>query len=208
MDWLFWDNDGVLVATEELYFRACAEALAQVGIELDLATFQTISLQRGESVFQLVSDPGLRETLRSWRDARYRELLAGGAPLLPEVRQTLDLLRGKVRMAIVTGCRRDHFQVMHRDSGLLAYFDFVLVREDYRQAKPHPEPYLLALARSGADPARCVVIEDSQRGAVSAARAGLDCIVIPGPLNTGGDFHSARWHIESLSELPALLGLS
>lgn len=205
MDWIFWDNDGVLVATEELYYRTCAQALAQVGMDLDLPTFKTISLERGESVFQLVPDPGVRETLRSWRDARYLELLTGGVPLQPEVRQTLALLQGKVRMAIVTGCRREHFEAMHRDSGLLEYFDFVLVREDYREAKPHPEPYLQALARSGADAARCVVVEDSPRGVLSASRAGLNCIAIPGALNAGGDFRSARWQIDSLKEIHALL---
>jgi HAD superfamily hydrolase (TIGR01509 family) len=210
MDWLFWDNDGVLVATEELYYRACAEALARVGVDLDLPTFRTISLQRGESVFQLVAESRgreARESLRSWRDARYGELLAGGVALLPEAKETLERLRGRVRMAIVTSCRREHFAVMHRDSGLLDYFDFVLMREDYHHSKPHPEPYLLALARSGAKPGRCVVIEDSPRGAQAAARAGLACIVIPGTMNAAGDFSSARWRIERLGEIPDLLGL-
>lgn len=209
MDWLFWDNDGVLVATEELYYRACAEALARVGVDLDLPTFQAISLQRGESVFQLAAAAGQDEVslapLRCWRDARYSELLAQGVSLLPGVRQTLARLHGRVRMAIVTSCRREHFAVMHRDSGLLGYFDFVLVREDYRQSKPDPEPYLLALARSGAEPERCLVVEDSPRGAQAAARAGLDCVVIPGAMNAGGDFRSVRWRIEHLSEIEGLL---
>ena len=210
MDWLFWDNDGVLVATEELYYRACAEALARVDVELDLETFRMISLERGESVFQLVAaargEAGSLEELRRWRDARYCELLESGVPLLPGVQQTLDRLHGRVRMAIVTSCRRAHFSVMHRHSGLLDYFDFVLVREDYRRSKPHPEPYRLALARSGAPAGRCTVIEDSPRGALAATRAGLSCIVIPGQLNACGPFPAACRRIEHLGEIPAILG--
>ena len=34
-DALLFDNDGVLVDTEALYFRANREALATVGVELD-----------------------------------------------------------------------------------------------------------------------------------------------------------------------------
>ena len=36
---ILWDNDGVLVDTEELYFQACREALAAQGIEIDEAAF-------------------------------------------------------------------------------------------------------------------------------------------------------------------------
>lgn len=212
MDWIFWDNDGVLVATEDLYFQASAEALGLVGIDLDLADFRTISLQRGESVFQLANHTDLGawtiDTLRAWRDRRYSDLLAAGAPLQPGVITTLEALRGKVRMAIVTSSRRHHFEAIHRHSGLLPYFEFCLVREDYHHSKPHPEPYRLALDRSGALPDRCLVIEDSPRGAEAALGAGLQCVVIPGTMNAGSRFHHSCRAIESLAEIPGLLGLN
>ncbi|AMV72746.1 HAD family phosphatase [Desulfuromonas carbonis] len=212
MDWIFWDNDGVLVATEDLYFQASAEALGLVGIDLDLADFRTISLQRGESVFQLATGTDLGawtiDALRDWRDRRYSELLAAGAPLQPAVIATLEALHGQVRMAIVTSSRRHHFEAIHRHSGLLPYFEFCLVREDYHHSKPHPEPYRLALSRSGARPERCLVIEDSPRGAEAALGAGLSCLVIPGAMNAGGPFHTGCREIRSLAEIPGLLGLS
>ena len=209
MDWIFWDNDGVLVATEELYFQACAEALARAGVILALADFQDLSLRQGASVFALLPaafGADEREALRQWRDARYGELLATGTPLMPGVKQTLAALHGRVRMAIVTSCRREHFRLMHRNSGLLDYFDFILVRENYRLSKPDPEPYRPALQRSGAVPERCLVVEDSPRGAAAAAGAGLPCLVIPGALNAGSDFSGARWQVETLEEIPSILG--
>jgi HAD superfamily hydrolase (TIGR01509 family) len=74
---------------------------------------------------------------------------------------------------------------MHRDSGLLGYFDFILTREDYAASKPDPEPYRTACARSGLHPGRCLAIEDSERGVISAARAGLVVAAIPGDMNRG-----------------------
>jgi HAD superfamily hydrolase (TIGR01509 family) len=204
-DAIFWDNDGVLMATEHLYYRANAEALAQVGVALDLPTFCAISLQRGESVLQLA---GNREhAIRTWRDARYHELLADEATVMPGAAELLARLHGRLPMAIVTSCRRPHFERMHRHSGLTGYFDFILTREDYGNSKPDPEPYLTACRRAGVEPGRCLAVEDSVRGVTAAAAAGLAVAALPGTLNTAGDFGAARWRLDHLAELAPLLGI-
>jgi HAD superfamily hydrolase (TIGR01509 family) len=210
-DGIFWDNDGVLMETEHLYYRANAEALAQVGVELSLDDFCRISLRQGESVLDLAAGPGRSdsavEALRRVRDEIYFHLLGEEAQAIPGVRDTLERLRGRLPMAIVTSCRRVNFLQMHRASGLLHYFDFILTREDYGASKPDPEPYLAACARAVLDPARCLAIEDSERGVTSAARAGLVVAAIPGPMNRGGDFGAARWVLDGIRQLPELMGL-
>jgi beta-phosphoglucomutase-like phosphatase (HAD superfamily) len=50
---LLWDNDGVLVDTEELYFRATREVLLEVDIDLSRNLFIRISLEQGRSAFDL-----------------------------------------------------------------------------------------------------------------------------------------------------------
>ena len=210
-DGIFWDNDGVLMETEHLYFQANAEALAQAGVELTLEEFCRVSLRRGESVLELAAGAGRNDSvaaeLRRFRDGIYYRLLGEEARAIPGVRDALTRLHGRLPMAIVTSCRRENFLQMHRASGLLGYFDFILTREDYGASKPDPEPYLTACARAGLSPDRCLAIEDSERGVVSAARAGLAVAAIPGEMNRGGDFGAARWLLEGIHELPALLGL-
>jgi HAD superfamily hydrolase (TIGR01509 family) len=70
-------------------------------------------------------------------------------------------------------------------------FAAVVTGDELRNGKPHPEAYLTAAARLGADPAYCVAIEDSPTGIASAEAAG--CVVVavphtvpiaPGPLRT------------------------
>lgn len=39
-EWIFWDNDGVLMETEHLYFRACAETLRTEGVALSFEDFR------------------------------------------------------------------------------------------------------------------------------------------------------------------------
>ncbi len=206
-DGIFWDNDGVLMETEHLYYQANAEALAGVGVELSLEDFCRISLRQGESVLSLAAGDHNEAELRRVRDDIYYRLLGEESRVYPGVQGTLDRLYGRLPMAIVTSCRRDNFLQMHRTSGLLGYFDFILTREDYIASKPDPEPYLTACARAGLNPGRCLAIEDSERGVTSAARAGLTVAAIPCDMNRGGDFRPARWLLDAIHELPALLNL-
>jgi HAD superfamily hydrolase (TIGR01509 family) len=209
---IFWDNDGVLMETEHLYFKANAEALARAGFSLSLEEFCDISLRRGESVLSLATGqsdcPVDAGKLRRYRDALYLKLLANEAQVIPGVKETLWKLHGRIPMAIVTSCRREHFLQMHRHSGLLGYFDFVLTREDYGSSKPDPEPYLTACNRAGLQPQRCLAVEDSERGVTSASRAGLSVAAVPGAMNISGDFNAARWLLDSVSDIPELLNIA
>ena len=54
-----------------------------------------------------------------------------------------------------------------------------VVGDEVSMGKPHPEPYLLAAAKLGVDPARCVAIEDSPTGVRSAVAAGCRVIAVP-----------------------------
>ena len=63
--------------------------------------------------------------------------------------------------------------------GVADYFDVVVTRSDVTSPKPHPEPYLLAVTRLGADPARVLAVEDSYTGVESAAAAGLATVMTP-----------------------------
>ena len=204
---IFWDNDGVLVDTEGLFFRANQETLAGVGISLQWEQFEEISLARGESVLRLAADPGtdVFNKLRRDRDDRYADLLAREPLVIDGVRDVLAALRGKYLMGIVTSSGHEHFEIIHSKSQLLPYFQFVLTMKDCSHTKPHPEPYLKAIERSGFAPEECLVIEDSPRGLAAAMSAGIRCIVIPSNFTSGNHFAGAYKILKSIKELPAVL---
>lgn len=205
---VFWDNDGVLVDTEKLYFQATRELLLQAGVTLTPALFKRISLDEGRSAFDLAAEKGVSgeviDRLHEERNRRYTELLAGGVRILEGVEETLGSLRGKVLQAIVTSSRRSHFDAMHVGTGrLLSFFDFILTREDYKLSKPDPEPYRLAMERSGCSPEECIVVEDSERGLRAALAAGARCIVVPNDLTRGAAFAGAWRILPSSLSIPA-----
>ncbi|MFD0471321.1 HAD-IA family hydrolase [Nonomuraea thailandensis] len=56
-------------------------------------------------------------------------------------------------------------------------FDLVIANEDTERGKPWPDPYLEAARRLGAEPSRCVAIEDSPAGIAAARAAGCRVMV-------------------------------
>lgn len=207
--YIFWDNDGVLVDTEGYYLQASREALARADVSLSDSQFADISLKNGRSLLDLASERGAsglgRDELGRWRNQRYAELLEGKDLTLPGVREVLKILYGKINMGIVTSSLKSHFEIIHRHTGLLSYFNFFLTREDYVRGKPEAEPYLLALQRSGQCAQRVLVIEDAPRGLDAAKAAGLTCWVIPAHLTSQQDFQNADRILLSLSEIPELV---
>ncbi len=200
---VLWDNDGVLVDSEGLYFQACREALGSIGVGLTLEQFKDISLRRGESVFLLATEQGIAghdvDQLRTQRDQRYTELLALRCPAIDGAKEVVRALQGRARMGVVTSSRHRHFEAAHANSGLVPYMDFVLTREDYTHSKPNPEPYLTAMERHGLQPEHCIVVEDSERGLAAATAAGVNCIVVLSEWTKGGNFTAAVAVVENIS---------
>lgn len=207
---VLWDNDGVLVDTEKLFFEATKNTLASVGVELSRELFVEYSLIKGIGLREYLThynlDPGLYESLRKKRILKYSKLLETKTELIKGVSQTLKSLHNQYKMGIVTSSRKQHFEIIHKNTNILKYFDFALTREDYTKSKPDPEPYLKGLEMADVKPEECIVIEDSARGLTSANRAGIFCLMIPNQLSPpetyNGDYKLLNHSSEIIDFLP------
>ena len=70
--------------------------------------------------------------------------------------------------------------------------------DDVRHGKPDPEGYLLAARKLGADPRRCLVVEDAEAGVAAGRAAGA---VVAGLRGVDADIP-----VKDLHQLTALLG--
>jgi len=206
---LLWDNDGVLVDTEHLYFEATRATLARWDIAFTEEQYQELFLRQGTGTRYFVAQHGWSDEdfarFRGERGAAYSALLREGVRLIDGVADVLAGVHGRYIMGIVTSSQQEHFDLIHASSGLLQYFQFVLAAGDYANLKPHPEPYLKGLARTGVAPQDCLVIEDSERGLAAATAAGLRCVIVPSRLTAGAEFRGAHRVLRDIRELPALL---
>ena len=78
-------------------------------------------------------------------------------------------------------------------------FGAVVTGDQVTDGKPHPEAYLTAATRLGADPAHCVAIEDSPTGVASAQAAG--CVVVGVPHHVPIAAASGLAIVDSLTSL-------
>ena len=99
-----------------------------------------------------------------------------------EVLEHIEHTHGRIPFAIVSGGGRESVVRSLAQLGLLDRFETLVCAEDYRQAKPHPEPYLMAAQRLGIAPERCLVFEDTQLGVDAAIAAGMSWVKVPHPL--------------------------
>jgi len=206
---IFWDNDGVLVDSERLYYLATQRMLATVGVHLTKEQYIELLLVQGKGAWHLAAEQGITpdgvEKLRDERNALYSRLLEQEHLVIEDAREVLEELSKRYMMGIVTSSRPDHFAIIHRRTGFLKYFQFALTAEDYSHFKPHPEPYLLAVERSGFQAEECLVVEDSERGLTAANKAGIRCIVVPNDFTRMSNFAGADKVIGRLNELLAEL---
>jgi HAD superfamily hydrolase (TIGR01509 family) len=206
--YVLFDHDGVLVDTEPWYFKAGERSLADVGFALDKEQYVR-DMNQGFGTWAQARAAGIDEPTisrqRVARDAYYRQYLRTEAIEIEGVVEALAELSKHVRMAIVTTAKRADFETIHEKRQIRQFMEFVLVREDYEFAKPHPEPYLTGLERLGATKEETLVVEDSSRGLQSAVAAGIDCAVVYNDFTKDNDFSQASYRIETLAELTGIV---
>ena len=206
--YILFDNDGVLVETENWYYEANKKALKQLGLNLQMDEYQEI-MARGGTARELAINAGITTEIidkkRVQRDNYYQEFLHTKNLEIPNVKKVLKNLSKKYKMAIVTTSRRVDFELIHKNSGLSDYMQFVLCVEDYERAKPYPDPYLKGLELLKASAKDTIVVEDSQRGLISAVNANIECVIVKNEFTKTHDFSKANYFIDTLEQLETIL---
>jgi HAD superfamily hydrolase (TIGR01509 family) len=175
--------DGTLIDSERLWTLALVEVAGELGGTLSQETRTAmVGTDLVSSVQMLLTDIGSDAELgvvqRLLVDATAKHF-ATSIEWRPGAQQLLQAVRGAgIPTALVTSTHRNLTSVALETIGR-GNFDVIVCGDDVANTKPHPEPYLTALAQLQVDPARTVAIEDSPAGSASAAAAGLATLVVP-----------------------------
>ncbi len=99
-----------------------------------------------------------------------------GIEVLPGAAEALaSLAHGK--SAIATSCTVPLAAARIAAAQLVPPSVLVTV-DDVARGKPHPDPFLEAARRLGADPTRCLVVEDAPKGLLAARAAGCFTLAV------------------------------
>ncbi|QYC43408.1 6-phosphogluconate phosphatase [Nonomuraea coxensis DSM 45129] len=177
---VIFDCDGTLVDSEPISVRVGTAALRRLGWSIDEAeyaerfvgcTTEFWAEQVGET------PPGWRERL----DAEYEAAIAEELRVIAGIEAALDRL--DVPSCVASNGRHRAIRRSLELTGLAERFTGrVFSAEDVPQGKPAPDLFLHAAATLGADPERCVVVEDSPFGVMAAVSAGMRCLAYAGGL--------------------------
>lgn len=215
MQAFIFDMDGVIVdseihwkSVEGYYLRQIIPGWTEedqgriVGISLD----NLFTMLRGEYGYS-GSEVEFLETYH----ANARRIYTEKVQLLPGFETLLVLLHEKgVRLALASSSPRDWIDWMLDRFGLRRAFDITVSAEEIEgEGKPSPAIYLHTARALGVDPARCVVVEDSRNGVLSARAAGMYCIGLRNGFNEDQDLSEAGIVVNGLGEIdwPTLMSL-
>ncbi len=174
MTTLLFDFDGTLIDTNELIIQTFQYVLdkyypGEYGREDILPflgptlhdTFNSINLEEAE---KMIND------YRTWNFSMHDEL----ASEFDGVSETLHALKEEgLKMAIVSTKRRDMVMKGLDLLGVTDLFDVVIGLDDVTNAKPDPEPIVLALDRLGADKEEALMIGDNYHDILGGKNAGV-----------------------------------
>ncbi len=212
---VLFDCDGVIVDSEGPTFALLIDDLASHGLPLTLQQLETDFIGGTIETVAVRARAARARLPETWVQdfyARMYAMLEKGTPLVPGILPVFDRLdRAGIPFAVGSNGSLQKMQISLGQHGLIPRFRAVLSGQALGKPKPEPDVYLAAAKACGADPADCVVIEDSATGASAALAAGMRCL---GYAGHGPDTPPAR-HMAALGvplfrtmdDLPGLLGL-
>lgn len=205
---VLFDMDGTLVISEETHHRAIDDVLRKLGIA------------KPEGFDQQMTGLTMRATYEALKqqtalDVSYEELSAAKHQAFldridelqwrPGAREAVRAVQDAgCQMAIVTNSDRILLDASLRALGLSRPDLTTVSRNDVREGKPYPEPYLRAAWLLGLEAHDCVVVEDSHAGSTAGLRAGMRVVGWPEPDNQNPSFPEGVHIADTQALWPAL----
>ncbi|MFC9315962.1 HAD family hydrolase [Streptomyces nigra] len=177
------DMDGTLVDSEGFWWDVEVEVFASLGHTLDdtwrhVVVGGPMTRSAGFLIEATGADIGLDE-LTVLLNQGFEDRIDRSLPLMPGAARLLaELSEHGIPTALVSA---SHRRIIDRVLTTLGpqHFALTVAGDEVSRTKPHPDPYLLAAAGLGADPARCAVVEDTATGVAAAEAAGCQVVAVP-----------------------------
>lgn len=214
---VIFDCDGVLVDSELIAHEVLREKLAAIGIEMSLD--ETMRLFMGNVAADSIAiierrlgGPLPEGFFDAFRGELYEAFRRRPVRAVAGVERVLDALdAGAVRTCVVSNGPFEKMRTTLGVTGLLPRFEDALFSPDLGlRGKPHPDLFLAAAERFGADPGRTAVVEDSSGGITGARGAGMHAFGYAAAPHTDAAALEAAGAVvfERMAELVGLLAAS
>ncbi|MFC5478187.1 HAD family hydrolase [Massilia suwonensis] len=181
---LIFDMDGTIVDNMAFHTQSWITFFERRGRAIDADEFfRTTAGRQGKEIIRSHMGEHLDDdevaVLNHEKEAVYRELYA---PHLKAVAGFEDLIADArsqgIALAVGTAAPPANVEFTLDGLDLRRHFETIVGATDVPRGKPHPDVFLEAAKRCGAEPADCIVFEDAPLGVEAARRAGMRVVVI------------------------------
>ena len=182
---VIFDMDGVLIDSEPLWKIAMEEVFSGLGSRLKKEDFQkTVGLRIDEVIhyWNINENWGVRDEseVEEAIIVKMESLIATQPAALEGVIDTLNYLKLRnIPVGLATSSSSRLIKVVLDKLEIKHLFNFVHSAEMEQFGKPHPAVYLSVAKKLAVLPEKCLVIEDSLNGIISAKAAKMTAVCIP-----------------------------
>ena len=212
---VIFDVDGTLVDSQADILAAMGAAFAGAGLPApsrsEILGIVGLSLPQAIAHLAPEADRALLDAMVVGYKSAYTELRAEGgvelsSPLYPGVREVLETLnaRPETLLGVATGKSRKGLDKLLDGHGLREFFVTQQCADDH-PSKPHPAMLHEAVAVTGVDAARAVMVGDTEFDMEMARAAGLAGIGVSWGYHPVSRLGAAHRVIDDVAALPALL---
>ncbi|MFV0515214.1 MAG: HAD-IA family hydrolase [Jhaorihella sp.] len=212
---VIFDLDGTLADTSGDLIAAANACFRQMGLGdvLDAAKDQGIALRGGKMMLThgltraACFDPQAVETWYPVLLEAYAGAIDLHTILYPGAMEAVEALKSQdYRVGICTNKPEGLADLLLRRLGIRGAFASVVGADTLAVRKPDPEPLREAARRAGGDPARCVLVGDSDTDRETARAAGVPSVLVTfGP--SGADMEALEPDalLDSYADLPGVV---
>lgn len=205
---VLFDLDGTLIDTNELIIQ----------------TFQTVLDERfpgkysRETILPFLGPPlyetfqqvdptqvdDLIDAYRKWNMENHDAMVQA----FPGVVETLENLHARgIKLAIVSTKRNEMIERALNLMNVRQYFTAVIGLDDVKNAKPDPEPVLLALSKLEVKPEHALMVGDNFHDIVAARAAGVDSVAVAWSIK-GLDYLMAFEPVYAIHDMSELVNIT
>jgi sugar-phosphatase len=182
---VIFDMDGVIIDSEPLWKIAMEEVFSRLGSRLKKEDFQkTVGLRIDEVIhyWNIKEHWGISDEseVEEAIIIKMERLIAAKPAALEGVVDTLKYLKLRnIPVGLATSSSSRLIKVVLEKLAIKHLFNFVHSAEMEQYGKPHPAVYLSVAKKLAVLPEKCLVIEDSLNGIISAKAAKMTAVCIP-----------------------------
>ena len=203
---IVFDMDGVIVDSEPLWEKSERIFMHNMGLEYNpLYRDKILGLNQKDSALLLRDTFNLKISIGEIIEERLKILLQlykNELKLIDGIEKILsESLNENLKVGLASSSPMNIIEFVLNKFEIKKYFHSLVSGECTENGKPDPDIYIEAAKRLGTEPEKCIAVEDSINGVISAKNAGMYCVAVPDKRLPLDGYRLADVIVDNISEI-------